>query len=127
MGDYNMLSVLVVDDDPDMRLLTRRLLTMLGCQSFEARNGVEGESMALDIKPEAILLDIMMPVQDGYETCRNLRGQGYTGSIILVSALQEQTQKEKAQASGATAYIQKPLTRDVLKIHLDYIQAQLRV
>lgn len=122
-----MLGVLVVDDDPDMRLLTRRILTMLGCQSFEARNGVEGQNMAIDVKPDAILLDIMMPVQDGYETCKNLRTQGYTGSIILVSALQEKTQQEKAHASGATAYIQKPLTKDVLKIHLDYIQTQLQV
>ena len=121
-----MLGVLVIDDDPDMRLLTRRLLTMLGCQSFEARNGIEGESMALDIKPDAILLDIMMPVQDGYETCKKLRAQGYDGSIILVSALQEQTQKEKAQACGATAYIQKPLTRDLLKLHLDYIQSVVK-
>ncbi len=119
-----MLGVLVIDDDPDMRLLTRRLLTMLGCQSFEARNGVEGESMALDLKPDAVLLDIMMPIQDGYETCKKLREQGYTGSVILVSALQEQTQKEKAQRCGATAYIQKPLTREVLKLHLDFIRSQ---
>jgi CheY-like chemotaxis protein len=69
----------------------------------------------------------MMPVQDGYETCKKLRDQGFTASIILVSALQEQTQKEKAHACGATAYIQKPLTRDVLKIHLDYIQTQSAV
>ncbi len=119
-----MLGILVIDDDPDMRLLTRRLLSMLGCQSYEARNGVEGETMAAEVKPDAILLDIMMPVQDGYETCINLRSNGFGAPIIMVSALQEKTQAEKAQSAGATAYIQKPLTRDVLKFHLDHLEAQ---
>ena len=119
-----MLGILVIDDDPDMRLLTRRLLSMLGCQSYEARNGVEGETMAAEVKPDAILLDIMMPVQDGYQTCLNLRTAGFSAPIIMVSALQEKTQAEKAQNAGATAYIQKPLTKDVLKLHLDHLAAQ---
>ena len=119
-----MLAILVIDDDPDMRLLTRRLLSMLGCQSYEARNGIEGETMATEVKPDAILLDIMMPIQDGYQTCLNLRTNGFSKPIIMVSALQEKTQAEKSQNAGATAYIQKPLTKDVLKFHLDHLEAQ---
>lgn len=123
-GVHGMLGVLVVDDDADMRLLIRRLVTMLGCQSFEARNGIEAETIAANTTPDAILLDIMMPVQDGYETCAKLRAQGYTGTVIMVSALQEQTQIERAREVGANAYIQKPITREVLRMHLDRLKSQ---
>jgi len=119
-----MLMVLVVDDDADMRLLTRRLLTTLGCESLEAKNGIECETVAMDRKPSMILLDVMMPVQDGFETCVHLRSKGYSGSIILMSAMQETSGKLKAQQVGATAYIQKPMSRDVLKIHLDHAKNQ---
>jgi DNA-binding response OmpR family regulator len=119
-----MLKVLVVDDDPDICLLTRRLLTTLGCESFEAKNGIDAEGIVKSLQPDLVLLDIMMPIQDGYETCKRLRGQGYSGSIIMISALQEQAEKVKTQAAGANAYIQKPITRQVLSLHIDHILAR---
>ncbi|MEP7289119.1 MAG: response regulator [Chloroflexota bacterium] len=119
-----MLTVLVVDDDPDMRLLTRRLLTMLGCESSEARNGIEAETIALATKPDLILLDIMMPVRDGYETCLRLREQNYSGAVILMSAMQEATGKARAAECGATAFMQKPMTRISLKFHVDFLESQ---
>ncbi len=118
-----MLKVLVIDDDPDICLLTRRLLTTLNCESFEVRNGIDAEPMVQHIRPDMILLDIMMPIQDGYETCRNLRTQGYSGPIILISALQEETEKVKTQSAGATAYIQKPITKQILALHVDHLRA----
>ncbi len=119
-----MLKVLVVDDDPDICLLTRRLLTTLGCESFDAKNGIDAEEMVRGLQPDLVLLDIMMPIQDGYETCKRLRGQGYAGSIIMISALQEQGEKVKTQAAGANAYIQKPITRKVLLLHVEHIMAR---
>jgi DNA-binding response OmpR family regulator len=119
-----MLKVLVVDDDPDICLLTRRLLTTLNCESFEARNGIDAEPMVKHIHPDLILLDIMMPIQDGYETCKNLRTQGYSGPIILISALQEETEKVKTQSAGATAYIQKPITKQILALHVEHLRTR---
>ena len=119
-----MLKILVVDDDPDICLLTRRLLTTLGCDSFEAKNGIDAEEVVKTLQPDLVLLDIMMPIQDGYETCKKLRGQGYNGSIIMISALQEQVEKVKTQAAGANAYIQKPITRQILSLHIDHILAR---
>jgi DNA-binding response OmpR family regulator len=118
-----MLKVLVIDDDPDICLLTRRLLTTLNCESFEVRNGIDAEPMVQHIRPDMILLDIMMPIQDGYETCKNLRTQGYSGPIILISALQEETEKVKTQSAGATAYIQKPITKQILALHVEHLRA----
>jgi CheY-like chemotaxis protein len=119
-----MLRVLVVDDDPDICLLTRRLLTTLGCESFDAKSGIDAEELVKSLRPDLILLDIMMPIQDGYETCKKLRAQGYPGSVILISALQEQTEKVKTQAAGANAYIQKPITKQVLSLHVDHVRAR---
>jgi CheY-like chemotaxis protein len=116
-----VLNVLVIDDDADMRLLTRRLLTLLGCESLEARNGIEGEQLALERRPDLVLLDIMMPVQDGYDTCSHLRERDYGGPVILMSAMQESTGKRKAAECGATGYIHKPITRVFLKMHLVFL------
>src|SRR6266568_2242281 len=119
-----MLKVLVIDDDPDICLITRRLLTTLGCDSYEAKNGFDAETVAKDINPDLVLLDIMMPIQDGYETCRRLREVGYAGSIIMMSALHEHTEAVKTQAAGANAYIQKPVTRSVIQFHIDHLTAR---
>src|SRR5258706_4120951 len=109
-----MLRVLVIDDDQGIRLLTRRMLTTLGCESFEASNGIEGQEKAQELRPDLILLDIMMPIQDGYEACEKIRIDGYAGPIIMISSLQEEREKSRTQEVGASAYIQKPLSRDIV-------------
>src|SRR5258707_9583459 len=119
-----MASVLIVDDDADMRLLTRRLVGMLGCEATEAKNGLDAETTALQVQPDIVLLDIMMPGQDGYETCANLRERGYSGLIILVSALQQASIKAKITACGASAYIQKPITKAVLKGYIEQVRSE---
>jgi CheY-like chemotaxis protein len=116
------MKALLIDDDTMMRLLASRMLKLLNCESLEAANGIEGETMAFDHQPDLILLDIMMPEQDGYETCTNLRARGYAGTILLTSTLQETIGKRKAVEVGANAYVQKPITRDALKHYLELIQ-----
>lgn len=115
--------VLVVDDDPAIRLVTKRLLKVLKCEPYEARDGIEGETVAFDVQPDIILLDIMMPLQDGYETCAKLRARGYTGPIIMFSALIRENERARAQRVGANDYLQKPITKEMLAQYLDEIQA----
>src|SRR5437764_15218590 len=88
-SDTVMLKALVVDDDPELCLLTRRLLTSLGCDSYEAKNGFDAVALVQDIQPDLVLLDIMMPIQDRYETCKRIRAAGYHGRIIMVIAFQQ--------------------------------------
>jgi DNA-binding response OmpR family regulator len=114
--------VLVVDDDPAIRLVTKRLLKLLKCEPYEAKDGAEGLAMALETNPEVILLDIMMPIQDGYETCLKLRAQGYTGTILLFSSLLRETERAHALRIGANDYIQKPVTREQLAAFLNVDQ-----
>jgi CheY-like chemotaxis protein len=111
--------VLVVDDDPAIRLVTKRLLKTLKCDAYEARDGMEGERLAKELQPDLILLDIMMPLQDGYDTCAKIRGDGYKGLIVFFSALLRENERNRAQTVGASDYIQKPITRDELMRFLD--------
>jgi CheY-like chemotaxis protein len=114
-----MATVLIIDDDPDLRLLTRRLVQTLGAATIEARNGEEGEMIALQQNPDLILLDIMMPVQDGLITCANLRQHGFSGAIVLMSAMPEAAGRQQAADCGASGYISKPMNRAILKEHLE--------
>ncbi len=122
-----MLKVLVVDDDPDICLLTRRLLTMLNCESMEARSGFDAEAVVPNAQPDLILLDVMMPLQDGYETCKKLRKQGYSRPIIMISALQEENEKKRTIDAGATAYLQKPITRQILALHVEHVRTRQKI
>jgi len=118
-----MPQILLIDDDPNIHSLTRVMVQKLDCQLLSAFSGSEGESMALERKPALILLDIMMPNQDGYETCQHLRRQGYRGAITMVSALQEATGTKKAKEYGANGYLNKPISASLLRLHLDYVAA----
>ena len=115
------LTVLIVDDDMDWRLLLRQRLIQSNCETLQARNGEEGESMAMDKQPDLVLLDIMMPIQDGYQTCKNLRDKGYTGRIVLMSAMKEDVGQQKATDCQANGYLQKPIASQTLKLHLDQL------
>ncbi|MEP7284264.1 MAG: response regulator [Chloroflexota bacterium] len=115
------LTVLIVDDDLDWRLLLRQRLTNSNCETLQARNGEEGESLALEKQPDLVLLDIMMPIQDGYQTCKNLRDKGYTGRIVLMSAMKEDIGQQKSIDCQAQGYLKKPIASQDLKLHLDQL------
>jgi two-component system alkaline phosphatase synthesis response regulator PhoP len=119
-----MFTVLTVDDNEDLRSLLAIMLEKLGCKPVGARNGVDGEVMALRYQPDLILLDIMMDEQDGYVTCRNLRAKGYTGRIVFISALSPETGKMKAQECGADGYVAKPITLSIVREQVRLAQLQ---
>jgi DNA-binding response OmpR family regulator len=114
--------ILIVDDDPLWRSLVSLRLAALDCTIVEAQDGFEAEQLALKIRPDLILLDIMMPLQDGYSTCRNLRARGFQGMITLVSALSELQGMRNAIACKADGYVQKPVSQDMLERHISYIR-----
>ncbi|HEC22618.1 MAG TPA: response regulator [Chloroflexi bacterium] len=85
MGNY----VLIVDDDPDVRGLITDVLTMLGVKTRKAVNGVQALQMVHENPPAAIMLDLMMPVMDGFSTLVRLQADPLTRRIpvILMSAM----------------------------------------
>lgn len=109
--------VLVVDDEPRNRALLRELLEGEGHEVAEAANGPTGLTTATELLPDAILLDAMMPLLDGFEVCRRLKSSSTTAAIpvIMVTSLSERGERLRGIRAGATDFITKPIdTADLL-------------
>ncbi len=99
--------VLVVDDDADTLRLLEILLSRHEFRVVQALDGQTGLRLAWQERPDAILLDIMMPGMDGFEVCRRLR-QVTEAPILLVTALGDTSSLERGFALGADDYVVKP-------------------
>jgi two-component system alkaline phosphatase synthesis response regulator PhoP len=77
-------TILVVDDDPDFAESVSKLLQRNGFNTLEAHDGVEGIAMARQHKPDAMVLDVMMPNKDGYDACRELKADPETQNIPIL-------------------------------------------
>lgn len=102
--------ILVVDDTPSNVKVLRTLLTLNGYTVQTAENGQQALDRAAADPPDLVLLDVVMPVMDGFEACRRLRAAPATRSvpIVMVTASGPQ-EKEKALAAGANDMIMKPI------------------
>ncbi|HNC45430.1 MAG TPA: response regulator, partial [Acidobacteriota bacterium] len=102
--------VLVVDDDPNFRLIVRKVLTKAGFTVTQADDGQKGLDAAEHDQPGVILLDWMMPILDGPSVCRRLREnpEFQNLQIIMVSAKGELDDKISGLDSGADDYLVKP-------------------
>lgn len=118
---------LVVDDDRLLLRLVELNLMKLGIDVRLAASGREALQIANEVKPDVILLDIMMPVMDGYEVMRQLRSSRETRDIpvVMLTAKTGQHDQERCRELGAVAYITKPFKLEelrgtvakILKIH----------
>jgi DNA-binding response OmpR family regulator len=109
--------ILVVDDEPDVLFMTAYALRALGGHEVsEARNGIDGLSMARQLRPDLVVLDIKMPQMDGIAVCRGIRETPgmETTPVILLSARGQRAEVEEGWAAGASDYIIKPYAPDVL-------------
>ncbi len=104
--------ILVVDDDEGVRSLLRLIFRREGFEVIEAADGAEAIDRALTSEPVAILLDVMMPGLDGFDTCRLLKNDPRTSQtpILFVSAFEEISSRAKARQVGAADWISKPIS-----------------
>ncbi|WP_135256069.1 response regulator [Thermus caldilimi] len=113
------LRVLIADDHPLFRLGLRAGLEGEGLVVVaEAQDGKEALEKTLALNPEAVLLDLRMPVLDGLECTRMLRKKGYSGLIALLTTYQEPALVREAFLAGADAYFSKELSAPELKRRL---------
>ncbi len=105
--------ILVVDDIPVNIQLMQTYLSSVGYDTVVARNGEEALVQVKDHQPDLLLLDVMMPKMDGFETCRLLKGNQETRYIpvIMVTALNEIEDKIKGIEAGADDFITKPFNK----------------
>jgi DNA-binding response OmpR family regulator len=107
------LKVLSIEDDPMITDFLDVLLTIYGMQVLVANDGPTGIELARTEKPDVILLDLMMPVMDGWEVCRIIRSFSQV-PIIVVSAVSGEEKIGRAMAAGANAFLEKPITNQAL-------------
>jgi two-component system KDP operon response regulator KdpE len=105
--------VLFIDDDLDLCELIKLMLTRIGFEVETANNGLEGLKKAYTYKPEVIVLDVMMPDMDGWQTCKRFREMTDV-PIIMLTALGSQEEVIKGLNLGADDYLVKPITADEL-------------
>jgi two-component system, cell cycle response regulator DivK len=102
--------ILVVEDQHDNRQILRDLLTSADFEVFEAEDGEAGLAAAAAHRPDLILMDIQLPILDGYEATRRLKADAALRSIpvIAVTSYALGGDEKKARAAGCDAYIAKP-------------------
>lgn len=120
-----MKKILVVDDDPYILMSLEFLMKKNGYQVMIARNGTEALEAINTVKPNLILLDIMMPDVDGYSICKHVKSKKDLKEIhvVFLSAKTKETDIQKGIDLGASLYITKPFsTRDLMKKVNELIQ-----
>jgi CheY-like chemotaxis protein len=109
------LKVLVVDDEPDIRSLVAMILEGAGHTVIEAGDGKRGFDLMVSESPDVVLLDLRMPVIDGWEFMRRVREQGIKGpKMIGVSAHASPDSIKEAREAGCDDYVSKPFAMDDL-------------
>lgn len=106
----NLASILVADDDPDIRTLVGAVLRGAGFAIVPARDGEEALALAAAHELRAAVLDVLMPRVGGLEVCRALRGDKATSGlpIVLLSAHGEPDDVARGYEQGASRYMSKP-------------------
>ncbi len=114
--------ILIIEDNPDMVEILRASLSTSGADVVTAENGEEGLRQLYRHRPDLVLLDIAMPVMDGWETCRRIRKVSSV-PIIMVSALAEERDVVTGLELGAIDYVTKPFSTRILRAR---VKAALR-
>ncbi|SFQ75534.1 response regulator [Donghicola eburneus] len=105
-------TALIIDDATTVRMYHRSLVEQAGWVALEAENGVEALEKALEFEIDLILVDVNMPVMDGYSFIKALRTSETLGQIpvVMISTEAQLVDKDKAFAAGANHYLVKPAT-----------------
>ncbi len=112
--DLSDLFVLVVDDGDTNRKLIRLLLERNGAKVRLAENGQVAVDMAAQAEFDVILMDMQMPVLDGYSATKKIRQLGFEGPVIALTAHAMKGDREKCEQAGCTGYLAKPVDADQL-------------
>jgi DNA-binding response OmpR family regulator len=103
--------ILIADDEPNIVISLEFLMRRQGYETHVARDGDEALAEVERVKPDLVLLDVMLPGRDGFEVCQKLREDGWTDlKIVMLTAKGRDVEIEKGLAVGADAYVTKPFS-----------------
>jgi two-component system alkaline phosphatase synthesis response regulator PhoP len=115
----NRMKILIVDDEPHLRMLIQQTLEELedeGVEIFTAANGDEALQTIRDEQPNLVFLDVMMPKKNGFDVCQAVKHEMGLGHIhiILLTAKGQEFDRQRGQDVGADLYMTKPFDPDAL-------------
>jgi adenylate cyclase len=114
-------TILIIDDNSDNRMLLASQLQISGYRIIEAGDGMTGLDAAREKQPDLILLDVMMPVMDGFTVCRKLKEDPVTSAIpvIIVTALRDVEYRIKGIKAGADEFLSRPTNREEIQVRVN--------
>ena len=127
-GYDDFMRILVCEDQDSIRRMIEALVQARGHQVTAVSSGAKAIDVAATDPPDVVLLDLMLPGEyDGIEVCRRLRADPKTRktAIVIISALDDDESRAKANAAGATAYYTKPFSPTALLKELDRLRDQM--
>jgi two-component system, cell cycle response regulator DivK len=117
--------ILVVEDQPDSRQIIRDMLALTDYEITEAENGEEALAAITKLRPDLILMDVQMPIMDGYTATRRIKADTALRSIpiIAVTSYALSGEEKKARAAGCDDYVPKPFSpRELVAKIRDYLE-----
>jgi diguanylate cyclase (GGDEF)-like protein/PAS domain S-box-containing protein len=122
-NDTQLPYILVADDDPMVRLLARESLKHSGFRVLEAANGKEALDLFDKFRPDIVMLDVKMPLMDGFSVCSQLRDrpEGKLTPVLMVTGLDDVDSINRAYEAGATDFVNKPFNWLILGHRLRYM------
>ncbi len=121
--------ILIIDDEQDILEFVKYNLERDGYEVFTASDGAEGLQKALAVGPHLILLDMMMPVLDGMETCKAIRNSPSLKNVMVVflSAVGDEEAQIGGYEAGADDYISKPIKMNILRSRVQAILKRIEL
>ncbi|MFD0695667.1 response regulator [Paenibacillus sp. GCM10027628] len=124
-----MLTFGIVDDDAVSRLMLQTIIEKAGLGEVvgTAGGGSEGEKVLLESNPDVVVIDLLMPDQDGIETIIRLKERGFQGKYVMISQIENKEMIGKAYQAGVEFYIQKPINRIEVEAVLSRVNEQWKI
>ena len=117
-----MASILIVDDSRTSRKILKGILESEGYEVVgEATNGQEGYDRYVELKPDIVTMDITMPVLDGIEALKKIKGEYPDAKVVMVTAAGQKTKMVEAVQNGANEFVSKPFEPEQLKQIIDKV------
>ena len=117
-----MAKILIVDDSRTSRKILKGILEGAGYEIIgEATNGQEGYDSYVELKPDIVTMDITMPVLDGIEALKKIKGDFPDAKVVMVTAAGQKTKMVEAVQNGANEFVSKPFDPEQLKKIMDKV------
>jgi CheY-like chemotaxis protein len=120
------VKILLADDDRLVRTIVSDLLGDLGHEVVQAENGQQAVELAVQLQPELLILDFLMPKLSGIDALRQLRAAGHTTPALILTAISDGSVRGVDGAEAADGFLEKPVTRRILERAIGRLQPRPR-